>query len=236
MVGWLVREDRRGRRPVLERTQLAGMTVLRAGVPAPDALAQRTLERRLERAAELLCRAGVRRVLAQEGFAGWPLLEAAGLQRVSAAALCQALAAPLALAALKRQGIAPGQAAVSLAGTRVNRPLFQAAEQLCRHVRTLIVDAPAGGRELAGYLRCAYGAPVVEPEAGVTPHAVLCFAPAADVRGALKLFGAVPDLGALALGPPPGLECRTAEGLPLLALLWEEGRLDLANIQILEAN
>lgn len=78
--------------------------------------------------------------------------------------------------------------------------------------------------------------PVVEPEAGVTPHAVLCFAPAADVRGALKLFGAVPDLGALALGPPPGLECRTAEGLPLLALLWEEGRLDLANIQILEAN
>ena len=39
MVGWLVREDRRGRRPVLERTQLAGMTVLRAGVPAPDALA-----------------------------------------------------------------------------------------------------------------------------------------------------------------------------------------------------
>lgn len=161
MVGWLVREDRRGRRPVLERTQLAGMTVLRAGVPAPDALAQRKLERRLERAAELLCRAGVRRVLAQEGFAGWPLLEAAGLQRVSAAALCQALAAPLALAALKRQGIAPGQAAVSLAGTRVNRPLFQAAEQLCRHVRTLIVDAPAGGRELAGYLRCAYGAPVV---------------------------------------------------------------------------
>ena len=211
MVGWLVREDRRGRRPVLERTQLAGMTVLRAGVPAPDALAQRKLERRLERAAELLCRAGVRRGLAQEGFAGWPLLEAAGLQRVSAAALCQALAAPLALAALKRQGIAPGQAAVSLAGTRVNRPLFQAAEQLCRHVRTLIVDAPAGGRELAGYLRCAYGAPVVEP-------------------------GAVPDLGALALGPPPGLECRTAEGLPLLALLWEEGRLDLANIQILEAN
>ena len=54
MVGWLVREDRRGRRPVLERTQLAGMTVLRAGVPAPDALAQRKLERRLERAAELL--------------------------------------------------------------------------------------------------------------------------------------------------------------------------------------
>ena len=132
MVGWLVREDRRGRRPVLERTQLAGMTVLRAGVPAPDALAQRKLERRLERAAELLCRAGVR--------------------RVSAAALCQALAAPLALAALKRQGIAPGQAAVSLAGTRVNRPLFQAAEQLCGHVRTLIVGAPAGGRELAGYL------------------------------------------------------------------------------------
>lgn len=85
------------------------MTVLRAGVPAPDALAQRKLERRLERAAELLCRAGVRRVLAQEGFAGWPLLEAAGLQRVSAAALCQALAAPLALAALKRQGIAPGR-------------------------------------------------------------------------------------------------------------------------------
>ena len=68
MVGWLVREDRRGRRPVLERTQLAGMTVLRAGVPAPDALAQRKLERRLERAAELLCRAGVRRVLAQEAL------------------------------------------------------------------------------------------------------------------------------------------------------------------------
>ena len=75
------------------------------------------------------------------------------------------------------------------------------------------------GQVPSSVCRCTrHGAPVVEPEAGVTPHAVLCFAPAADVRGALKLFGAVPDLGALALGPPPGLECRTAEGLPLLAL------------------
>ena len=33
MVGWLAEEERQGRRTVLERTGLAGLTVLRAGVP-----------------------------------------------------------------------------------------------------------------------------------------------------------------------------------------------------------
>ena len=76
MVGWLAEEERQGRRTVLERTGLAGLTVLRAGVPLPPKLRERTVLRRVEKAAGLLARAGVRRVLTRQDFPHWDVLSA----------------------------------------------------------------------------------------------------------------------------------------------------------------
>ena len=153
MVGIVALEARKGRRPALEEGAVWGMPALRAGVPAPPGLREARLRRRTERAAAALARAGVRRVLAAEDFPCWPVLEAAGLRPVETEPFCQAMAVPLALAALRRARILRAQATVALAGQRVSRPLFAAAEALCPQVRRLVVDVPGEGEELAAWLR-----------------------------------------------------------------------------------
>ena len=146
MVGIVALEARKGRRPALEEGAVWGM-------PAPPGLREARLRRRTERAAAALARAGVRRVLAAEDFPLWPVLEAAGLRPVETEPFCQAMAVPLALAALRRARILRAQATVALAGQRVSRPLFAAAETLCPQVRRLVVDVPGEGEELAAWLR-----------------------------------------------------------------------------------
>lgn len=229
MVGWLAEEERKGRRAALERTGVAGLTVLRAGVPLPRKLRERTALRRLDRAAELLARAGVRRVLTRSDFPWWEGLEAHGLRPVDPEPLCQALAAPLALAALKRQGIPPAAGTVALSGRRVSRPLFQAAMILCPQVRTLVIDAPDGGDELAGELRRTYGAAALTGPGGRLAQVRLSFSPG-EGKG-LRLWGPAPDLDGFALASPLDLPAELAP-LPLLAVLWEEGRIPAKEIRI----
>lgn len=233
MVGWLAEEERKGRRTVLERTGVAGLTVLRAGVPLPQALRERTALRRLERAAERLVRAGVRRALTRPDFPRWEVLEAYGLRPVDPGPLCQALAAPLALAALERQGIPPAAGTVALSGRRVSRPLFQAAMVLCPQVRTLVIDAPDGGAELAQELRREYGAAALTGRGGQLAQVRLSFSPG-EGEG-LRLWGPAPELDGLELVPAAELPAGLAP-LPLLALLWEEGRISAKNIQIIPAD
>lgn len=229
MVGWLAEEERQGRRTVLERTGLVGLTVLRAGVPLPPKLRERTVLRRVEKAAGLLARAGVRRVLTRQDFPHWDVLSAYGLRPVDLEPLCQALAAPLALAALERQGIAPSVGTVALSGRRVSRPLFQAAMALCPQVRTLVIDAPDGGAELAGELRREYGAAALTALDGSAAQVLLSFSPG-EGRG-LRLWGPAPDLDGLTLVPPLDLPGELAP-LPLLAVLWEEGRIPAKEIRV----
>ena len=143
MYGHLVpRQDMEGRKAVLERGALCGMSVLRALVPLPAGLGERRAERRIYRAALRLWDAGVARVLTPEGFSQWPALRRAGLGPVETQELCRSAAAPLALAALTVRGWEPGRAVVALAGARVSAPLFQAAETLARQVCRLVVEAP----------------------------------------------------------------------------------------------
>ena len=151
---------------------------------------------------------------AAEAFPCWPVLEAAGLRPVETEPFCQAMAVPLALAALRRARILRAQATVALAGQRVSRPLFAAAEALCPQVRRLVVDVPGEGEELAA-----------------------CFGPAGGESGGavLRLYGPAPQLDGLRLLPeegtlPPGLA-----PLPLLTLLWECGRLRPEQIRIFPA-
>ncbi len=224
MVGWLCLEQRRGWRAELEQVRLASLPVLRADVPAPSGLKERSLLRRTGRTAALLARRGVRRVLTAPDFPLWAPLRVHGLRPVDPAPLCRALAAPLALAQLERLGVPPSSAAVALVGRRVDRALFQAAVSLCPQVRTLVVDAPSGGAALSEHLRREFGAAALSPDAAVHVHTTLCFSQERISAGAFALCGPTPNLLGFSLLPPTPLP-EDVDPLPLAALLWEEGRL-----------
>ena len=232
LVGIVALEERRGRRPVVTEERVLGLRCLRVSVPVRPGLREDRRKRRAEQGAAALYRAGVRRALTAEDFPDWPALEGQGLRSVDPEPFCQAIAVPLALAALRRAGILRVRATVALSGPRVSRPLFAAAERLCPQVRHLVVDVPGEGEELAAWLREEYGAAVLRP-GGAAPDVTLAFGPGGEERGpVLRLYGPAPGLAGLRPileegGLPPDLA-----PLPLLSLLWECGRLTEGQIRI----
>lgn len=187
---------------------------------------------RLRRAGRGLRRGGALRVLAPPGFQGWPLLEACGLRPVDPAPLVRAQCLPLTLAALDRRGVVPSRAIVRLAGERAGRDMALAAASLCREVRYLVIAAPRGGEELAWWLRKEFGIPVLPPEAeGQLSLRFHPGAPDGEGQPALELFGLRPRLDGLRLSAP-GLAEGDREDLPLLAALWERGKLDAEGLKI----
>ena len=217
LVGIVALEERRGRRPVVTEERVLGLRCLRVSVPVRPGLRE---DRRK------------RRALTAEDFPDWPALEGQGLRSVDPEPFCQAIAVPLALAALRRAGILRVRATVALSGPRVSRPLFAAAARLCPQVRHLVVDVPGEGEELAAWLREEYGAAVLRP-GGAAPDVTLAFGPGGEERGTvLRLYGPAPGLAGLRPileegGLPPDLA-----PLPLLSLLWECGRLTEGQIRI----
>ena len=170
------------------------------------------------------------RVLAPPEFPHWELLEARGLRRVDPLPFLRFYAGELALAVLLREGIAPQRGTVALRGRRVDRDMVRAAEFLCPRVRELAVSARKGGEELSSWLRREYGMPVRPDGEGIT--AAIRFdkdAPAGGGRelflygGAPQLVGVRPRAAALAEGDQ--------EDLPLLAALWETGRLEAFGLE-----
>ena len=233
MIGVLELTDRRGRKPLVEERGLMGLRCLWADTPAEERLREKRRLRRVRRGAEALVRAGTRRVLTAANFPYWEVLGQAGLRPVEVEAFCQALAAPLAMAALDRQRIRPEQAAVLLSGRRVNHALFQTAELLCPRVRYLSVDAGAEGEELAAWLRAEFGA-AVRPPAGAEADVAVSFGPeGAPGRMAFHLWGNTPDLGGFVPTPAAGGLPAGLDRLPLLALLWEEGRMQVKQLRFL---
>ena len=204
---------------------LYGLPVLRSEVDRSGLWG----ERRLRRAGRALRRKGVGRVLAPGELL--PLLETLGLRRVNPESFVRAQSAILALAALERQGLAPDRTVVALRGLRADRDFLRTAEELCPKVRSLIIDAPRGGRELARWLRQEYGIPIL-PE-GERGQAALIFQAGCPQREevSLELFGPQPRLAGLRL-TVPGLEEGDREDLSLLTVLWEGGRLRPEDIKI----
>lgn len=223
MLGQLILTPRGRGRP--EVVRLYGLPVLRAEVDRSGFWG----ERRLRRAGRALCRSGILRVLASEDLL--PLLNDLGLRRVDPEPFVRAQSVPLALELLERQGLAPERATVALRGLRADRDLLRTAEALCPKVRSLIIDAPRGGRELARRLRREYGVPIL-PE-GERGQAALVFQEGCPRREevSLELFGPRPRLAGLTL-TVPRLEDGDREDLPLLAALWEGGRLRPEDIKI----
>lgn len=223
MLGHIIIIEEKGRTPVLERETVLGLPLLRASVPAPEGARPRAVERRVGKAARALAAEGVRRVLTEADFPWRPVLGQWGLRDVDPEALCQAMAAPLALAALEKRGVDPARATVALRGNRVSRPFFQAAVQLCARVRGLVVEAPSGGGALADHLRREYGVPVLEEGRG---ELTVGFSQSGgDGETQLRLYGPEPDLLGMALGLTEKRLPPEFDTLPLLAALWEEGRI-----------
>ena len=236
VIGIVELTGERGRWPGLEEERLFGLRCLRASVPAGEGMKENRRLRRVARGARALARAGVRRVLTAPEFPCWETLIQAGLRPVESEAFCQALAAPLALAALEWQGRPPTLACVRLSGRRVSAPLARAAETLCPRVGRLAVDAGEEGRELAAWLRAEFGAAIQPPEAGGADVA-LCFGPdPAPGRTVFRLCGPRPDLAGFLPAPAGSRLPAGLDRIPLLALLWETGRLPWERVRILPPN
>ena len=209
--------------------RLYGLNILWAEVD-PDSF---WAGRRLRKAGGELRRAGVSRLLVPGSFDGWNVLRAMGLRPVETEQLVRAKSAPLALESLERRGLAPDRATVALRGSCADRAVRKAAVELCPRVRNLVIDVPRGGRELAEWLRWEFGMPILPHEA---PGQVgLCFHP--DREGTdevdLGLYGPQPRLAGLVLAAPE-LAQEDRENLPLMAALWEGGKLAPEDIKILD--
>ena len=208
MLGQVVYQ-RDGKGTKVVRAPLHGVPVLRVALDPEGFWARR----RAGRAARRLVRQGAARVL------------------VDPLPLLRSCAAPMALALLRRQGEDPLRAAVALRGSRAERDLVRAAEELCPRVRDLCLSVQTGGGELERYLHRQYGVALRPDWDGV--QAAIRFDPRAEEAGqaVLSLFGPEADLAGLAVSVP-GLE-RQKEGqwLPLLEILWETGRLERTDLE-----
>lgn len=94
-----------------------------------------------------------------------------------------------------------------------------------------MIDAPRGGTALAEDLRRRFGVPLLPRE--TAGDAGVLFSPGsvgAD-RQTLRLSSPAPDLAGLRLSLP-GLEEKDREKLPLLAALWQAGRLPVDRLKI----
>lgn len=194
-----------GRRVTGERVTLAGLRVLRVGLPP------RGGRGRVDRAARLLVRAGVRRVLVHRQLAGVEL--GRGLRGPEVAELYAHLAPRLTLAALERRGLDPARTVVALVAGQVTGPLARAALELCPRVRGVEVLAGPGSGRLQSRLYESFG---MAPDPGWRGDRLrvrfdgpwageeLYLGPGGPARAGLRVV-------------PEGLE---AEGLDREELLW----------------
>lgn len=236
MVGIVELKEEKGRRCRVEQEWLLGLPCRRAVIPVRTGMREQVRRRRMARGARELLRAGVRRVLTEADFPCWDGLRQAGLRPVETEVFCQMLAPLLALAALRCQERPPERSAVLLSGTGVSPAFYRAARQLCPLVKDLAVDAGEQGEELAAWLRAEFGAAIRPPER-IKADVALCFGPGRAAGATVfQLCGPEPDLAGFSpavrrMGLPEGLA-----RLPLLALLWEEGRVTEDQLNILPPN
>lgn len=233
MLGHLVLDKAgRGWRCRLEGENVWGMPLLRAVVPAPPDLREKTLLRRVRRAGERLWEHGVNRVLADAGFppALWEVLRRAGLAPVETGTLCREAAEPLVLALLERRGLDPAKATVCLQGDCALGAVQNAAEALAKRVGRLVIDCPGRGEALARWLHREYGLPIVE-HGSVCPTLTAAFSAERGEGSDLRLCGPDPDLGGLRLVPAQGELPPPFDPLPLLAALREGGYLSREDLR-----
>lgn len=203
-----------GRKLTLEQERLLDLPLLTLSLPERA----RTKERVLQKGVRLLAGQRVSRVLAPPDCEIWPLLNRYGLRPVDTRALRCALAGAWAETALKKRGVRPEQAVLTLSGTRESPDMVYVARVLCPRVRNLVIDVPGQG-SLAARLRREYGMPVL-PARCARADLTLPF------RSGPVLSGAVFSLRD---GRALPAEC---EALSVLSVLWENNRIKTEDIVV----
>lgn len=214
MLGMLCRQAR-GRVRV-EKIRVAGVRVLCAYV---------SRDKQLARAARLLRRAGVRRILEPVGWRP----ELPGLPVVDALPLYRAVADRLVLEQLDVRGIAPERASVVLRGACPDGELTAAAYALCPQVRQVIVDTERGGEELQRSLLRRFGAAVLPVKDERDALAVRFSGTYAGEELSLCGQGV---LGGLSLDVPQLVLPEELVRASVLCALWQAGVLDLSQVQV----
>ena len=172
----------------------------------------------MRRAVRALYQTGVRQVIWPQNCP-WSLQEA-GFVGIEVEPLYQAQADQLALGALARLGIPPGEGRVALVAQRLTIPLQRTAQRLCPQVRGLLIQVPGQGEDYARWLYGQYGLPMAPAGAGA--DVTVAFSPGGPRWGrGLEVYGPC-QLEGLRLAAP-GLELPPDIEQPLLAQLWERG-------------
>lgn len=193
-----------GRKIELYTERLCGLSVLTAKLPENS----RRPERAVGKAARLLRKNRVVRVLTPPEFLWWEILWDAGLCPVDTAGLRRTLAPVWVAAQLKRQGVSPQQAVLRLSGEERETALEGLARALCPLVYGLVFDLP-GGEAAAERLRREMGIPVF-PTDYAKVHLTL------PLRNGPVLTGVEAALPGRVLPD----DC---DRFPLLSVLWESG-------------
>ncbi|MGM9537260.1 MAG: hypothetical protein ACI3VN_02900 [Candidatus Onthomonas sp.] len=217
-MGYIHFTGRRGR-VQLWRHEVLGLTVWEARLPGTEE--SRLARRRIFRGLDRLEEAGCRRLLS-------PCPQVPHYPLVHTRSLWQAVAAPLALAALRELGLELRKAVVALHGERMTRSYVRTCVLLAREVKALSLSLERE-ETFCWDLQRELGLPLVEGAGAVT----LSFLPGV-ARPAYFPLGAE-DPSVPGFRPfLPGLELPPdCPELPVLAALLEAGRLPLAEVQVL---
>lgn len=195
-----------GRRIVLRKEQIFGISVLTVELPQTV----RKPKHEIKRAAKLLRKNRVIRVLTSAEFPWWPLLEREGLRPVETGRLRCILAPIWVTAQLKRLDIPSEVAVLCLKGERWEPVLERLSRDLCPLVRSLVFDIP-GGEEVANRLRREMGIPIL-PRDFAQAHLTLRFDDGPVLNGAEITLS----------GREVPADCDAVE---LISVLWENGRI-----------
>ncbi len=214
---------------------VCGVRFRTAALPGPG----RGLLRRLavERTARLLERQGITRAVLPEPFPDREVFLKHGIGPVETLPLYRALAAELAQAALRAQGLS-GDAVVAVCAKQLTPEVRRTVTELCIRNRYVILNAPDRNGEFSRQLRREYGAPVVlsgDPAQLGRAAVAVCFcpyAPASAEQVVIDLSGEGAPAFRLAL---EGREEELPEGVPtgqFLAALWTAGAVRPSQIAV----
>lgn len=223
MLGRL-KDDPEGRGRV-EYGKVLGMNILECSVD----LSGRWGKRRAGRALHRLRRRGARQVLLPTDFP-WPeLMHRWGLELPDPRPLLGAMAAPFALAALDRVGIDRTEACVALLGRTDGGELLRAAAQLCPLVRRLAMEEGRGTEQL----RRQWGIPILPADSPADVSISFTTGKVGCAPLELHLWAGEKGLAGLELCCPE-LEEGEQRDLPLLAALYQGGRLERNGLKVLD--
>lgn len=210
-----------------EIQRLHGLTFLTVAFYEREGLSPRAVERRLRQLERTFQRGGVSRVILPPEFPYACRLRA--IKPVDTLGFYRGAADLLVLGLLEKRQINPAVARVALTGPRLCPELKEAARHLYRNVRELRIDVPGeDGALFSQLLQRNWGIPVIPRTMPV--DVTVSFGPS-EKRADLSLWGELPDLGGQRL-TAAGLDLPAELEQPVLALLWEQGRVKREQLQV----